>query len=238
MAIPGHVLTSFQVEAQVSQPLGPEWGNGVRFGHVVISAAPAHTAWSSKVREKISVEGLRVARPVRTTDGRFTVAGFRATDFVEGSPAARVDEAIGAALRLDEALSQVPAPTAPREDVWARADRAAWAEHAPPAGKQWQVAHVDFLSTCLFSGGLAPVVTDIVPSISVRPYGYSAALTLVDGLLAGAVDDCVLDRWAHVPDLAFMCERALDYRAALVAGPDAESKDSSNIQRVRGLLVS
>jgi len=141
MAIPGHVLTSFQVDESQAQPLGPEWGNGVRFGRIVVSAAPEHTAWSSKIREKVAVPGVRVVRPVRTTDGRFTVAGYRATDFVEGEPGHRVDEAISAALRFDDALSDVPAPTLERDDLWARADRAAWKGHLSQGKKTAGCAH-------------------------------------------------------------------------------------------------
>ena len=237
MAIPGHVLTSFQVDESQPLPLGPEWGNGVRFGRIVISEAPAHAAWSSKVREKVTVPGVRVARPVRSTDGRFTVAGFHATDYVEGEPGHRVDEAISAALRFDDAVSYFPAPKLERNDVWARADRAAWKGHLPQ-GKKLQVVHTDFLACCLFSGSLPPALTDFVPADSARPHGYSAALTLIDGLLADAVDDAVLSRWSHVPDLIFMCERALDYREILNREFGGSSNIGSKIECVRGLLVS
>ena len=237
MAVPGHVLTSFQVDESQAQPLGPEWGNGVRFGRTVISMAPAHAAWSSKAREKITVPGVRVARPVRTTDGRFIVGGFHATDFIDGEPGHRVDEAIAAALRFDEAMAHFPAPSLDRDDPWARADRAAWKGHLTQA-KKLQVVHTDFLACCLFSGTLPPALTDFVPADSARPHGYSAALTLIDGLLADAVDDAVLSRWSHVPDLQFMCERALDYRENLNGEFGGSSNMGAKIDRVRSLLVS
>lgn len=237
MAIPGHVLTSFQVDESQAQPLGPEWGNGVRFGRIVIAEAPSHAAWSSKVREKLTVPGVRVARPVRTTDGRFTVGGYHATDFVEGETGHRVDEAVAAALRFDDTISAFPAPSLGRDDAWAEADRAAWKGHVDP-GKNLQVVHTDFLACCLFAGALPPALTDFVPAASARPHGYSAALTLIDGLLADAVDEAVLARWSHIPDLHFLCERALDYREALNAEFGADSNMSAKIDRVRGLLVS
>lgn len=237
MGIPGHVLTSFQADESQAQPLGPEWGNGVRFGRIVISAAFRHAAWSSKMREKVTVPGVRVARPVRATDGRFTVAGYHATDFVEGEPGHRVDEAVAAALRFDDAMAHFPVPALDRDDPWARADRAAWSGHQLP-GKKLQVVHADFLGCCLFAGSLPPALTDFVPAAAARPHGYSAALTLIDGLLADAVDDAVLGRWSHIPDLAYMCERALDYRAALNTEFGDASNISARIERVRGLLVS
>lgn len=238
VAIPGHVLTSFRVEDARPEPLGPEWGNGVRYGRIVISSAPAHATWSSKLREKISIPGVRVARPVRTTDGRFTVAGYRATDYVDGEPGHRVDEAIAAALRFDDAVAYFPVPSLGRDDAWARADRAAWAATAQANGNGGQVTHADFFGCCLFSGSLAPAITDIVPADGPRPHGYSAALALVDGLLAGAVDEAVLSRWSHIPDLLFLCEKAVDYRAAAAQSNTTDSNMLSNIEWVRSLLVS
>ncbi|WKK61027.1 hypothetical protein QYQ98_08320 [Corynebacterium sp. P3-F1] len=237
MAIPGHVLTSFQADESQAQPLGPEWGNGVRFGRIVIAGAPAHAAWSSKVREKITVPGVRVARPVRATDGRFIVAGYHATDFVEGEPGHRVDEAVAAALRFDDAMSYFPVPSLDRDDVWAQADRDTWRGHTD-GNKKLQIVHTDFLACCLFAGSLPPALTDFVPAAAARPHGYSAALTLIDGLLADAVDNAVLSRWSHVPDLLFLCERALDYREKLNAEFGGDSNMGAKIDRVRNLLVS
>ena len=236
-AIPGHVLTSFQAEDPHPTPLGPEWGNGARVGRMVITEAPAHATWSSKLREKITVPGVRVVRPVRATDGRFTVAGYRASDFVEGEPGHRVDEAIAAALRFDEAVAYFPAPTLDRDDAWARADRAVWAGHATHV-KNGQLSHADFFGCCIFDGSLSPALTDIVPAEGPRPYGYSAALTLIDGLVAGAVDDAVLSRWSHIPDLLFLCDRALEYRTSLATTFGADANVSSNIDRVGSLLMS
>ena len=237
MTIPGHVLTSFQADDSHPSPLGPEWGNGTRFGRMVIAEAPAHATWSSKLREKVTVPGVRVVRPVRTTDGRFTVAGYRASDFVEGGPGHRVDEAIAAALRFDEAVAYFPAPALDRDDAWARADRAVWAAH-PEYVKGGQLSHADFFGCCIFDGSLPPALTDIVPAEGPRPHGYSAALTLIDGLLADAVDDAVLNRWSHIPDLLFLCERALEYRTSLAMTFGAEANVSSNIDRVGSLLMS
>ncbi len=237
MTIPGHVLTSFQADDSHPSPLGPEWGNGTRFGRMVIAEAPAHATWSSKLREKVTVPGVRVVRPVRTTDGRFTVAGYRASDFVEGEPGHRVDEAIAAALRFDEAVAYFPAPALDRDDAWVRADRAVWAAH-PEYVKGGQLSHADFFGCCIFDGSLPPALTDIVPAEGPRPHGYSAALTLIDGLLADAVDDAVLNRWSHIPDLLFLCERALEYRTSLAMTFGAEANVSSNIDRVGSLLMS
>lgn len=233
--IPAHVLTSFNADGAVPEAAGPAWDNGVKCGPVVIAAAPHHTKWSATVREKLSVDGVRLARPVRSFDGRLVVAGYRASDFVEGTPLARIDEAVSAALRLDAALAEakISVPRAEADTVWTRADRAVWDKHT--VGARGQAVHMDFLGTCVFSGALPPAITDIVPPAFPRPYGYTAALVIVDALLADAVDDGIVERWSHIDGISFLCERALEHRD-LIAKLNGNSR--SNIERVRELLVS
>lgn len=108
----------------------------------------ARAAWSAKVRETLFVDGVRLARPVRSTDGRYVVAGWRADTFVAGTPEPRHDEVVSTGIRLHEATSKLErprfltqAPTLPwsEVDVFSVADRAAWEERplqALPPGAQ------------------------------------------------------------------------------------------------------
>jgi uncharacterized protein (TIGR02569 family) len=103
-------------------------------------------AWSAKVRETLFVDGVRLARPVRSTDGRYVVSGWRADTFVAGTPEPRHDEVVSAGVRLHEATAKLERPrfltqppVAPWRDVdvFIAADRAAWEErplHAWPSG--------------------------------------------------------------------------------------------------------
>jgi uncharacterized protein (TIGR02569 family) len=103
-------------------------------------------AWSAKVRETLFVDGVRLARPVRSTDGRYVVAGWRADTYVAGTPEPRHDEVVSAAVRLHEAtaklerprfLTQPPVAPWADVDVFIAADRAAWEErplHSLPQG--------------------------------------------------------------------------------------------------------
>ncbi|AWB83561.1 hypothetical protein [Corynebacterium liangguodongii] len=236
MDIPRHVLSAFQVDGINPVAAGPAWDNGVRYARVVIAPATATSAWSAKVRERFSSPALSVARPVRATDGRVVVGGFRANDFVEGELAARADESIAAALAFDDAVAGVEPPAGRREDRWAKADRAAFENEQfdGPVG----LAHLDFFSCCIFSGSLPPTLTDIVPSAELRPRGYTAALVLVDALLTSSVDERVIARWAHVPHLRELAACALRYREATVALEPGVSNVSSIFSRVRDLLMS
>ncbi len=129
-------------------PLGAGWEGGWRCGEVVLSLVADHAraAWSAKVRETLFVDGVRLARPVRSTDGRFVVSGWRADTFVAGSPEPRHDEVVSVAVRLHEAtaklerprfLTQPPVAPWSDVDVFIAADRAAWEDrplHSLPSG--------------------------------------------------------------------------------------------------------
>jgi uncharacterized protein (TIGR02569 family) len=134
---PEHVLSAFGLSGVEPIPLGAAWEGGWRCGEVVLSmvAENARAAWSARVRETLFVDGVRLARPVRSTDGRYVVSGWRADTFVAGQPEPRHDEVVSAAVRLHEATGKLErprfltqGPTAPWADVdvFIAADRAAW----------------------------------------------------------------------------------------------------------------
>jgi uncharacterized protein (TIGR02569 family) len=136
---PEHVLSAFGLSGVDPIPLGAAWEGGWRCGEVVLSmvAENARAAWSARIRETLFVDGVRLARPVRSTDGRYVVSGWRADTFVAGTPEARHDEVVSAAVRLHEAtgklerprfLTQGPSAPWADVDVFIAADRAAWEE--------------------------------------------------------------------------------------------------------------
>jgi uncharacterized protein (TIGR02569 family) len=133
------VLSAFGLSGVDPIPLGAAWEGGWRCGEVVLSmvAENARAAWSARIRETLFVDGVRLARPVRSTDGRYVVSGWRADTFVAGQPEPRHDEVVSAAVRLHEATGKLErprfltqGPTAPWADVdvFIAADRAAWEE--------------------------------------------------------------------------------------------------------------
>lgn len=137
---PEHVLATFGLSGVGPVALGASWEGGWRCGEVVLSMVADHAraAWSAKVRETLFVDGVRLARPVRSTDGRYVVSGWQADTFVAGVPEPRHDEVVSAAIRLHEATGKLErprfltrAPMAPWADVdvFIAADRAAWEEH-------------------------------------------------------------------------------------------------------------
>ncbi|WLP89865.1 TIGR02569 family protein [Gordonia sp. NB41Y] len=134
---PEHVLNTFGLTAHPPIAMGDSWLGGWRVGEVVLSLVPDHAraAWSASVRENLYVEGLRIARPFRATDGRYVVSGWRADTYIAGTPEPRHDEVVSVADRLHEAIAdldrprfllQQPAPPHTDVDVFNAADRAAW----------------------------------------------------------------------------------------------------------------
>ncbi len=133
---PEHVRATFGLREVTPVSLG-DWDGGWRLGEVVLSPVADHAraAWSAKVRETLVVDGVRLARPVRATDGRYVVSGWRADTYIDGAPEPRHDEVVSVSLRLHKATAQlerprflVQPPVAPwvDVDVFVAADRAAW----------------------------------------------------------------------------------------------------------------
>lgn len=234
--VPAHVLSAFQLEDAAGETLPRAWGGSARYGRVVISRASETSAWSGKVREKMVPPevALRVSRPVRATDGRLIVGGFKASEFVSGRPRARIDELMAAACAYDEAMAGFTAPAVARNEVVTRADHEVWKGYEPRAGDV--VAHLVFGAHVLFDGDAPPALTELAPSTALRPRGYTAALVMVDGLLAGAVDNAVVDRWAHIQGLRELAKRALAQREATYSG--ADTNVSANFERVRAIVSS
>lgn len=199
--------------------------------------------WSAKLRGTLQIDGVRLARPVRSTDGRFIVAGWKASTWTDGELSRRVDETVLVALRLADALADKQEPPEPEQaDPFVLADQRAWEESAPEYRELTgpvQVGHADLLACTLYRGTQAPAVTELVPFSAPRPHGYTAALVIVDGLIAGAVDNGIIDRFRHLPDIDQLLLRAVAYRRHINdLHPASSSNARAHIRRVEDLLVS
>lgn len=247
--VPDHVLGAFHAPAtqEPAQQMGPAWDNGLKVGDVVYSRAQSTSAWSAKVRQDLDVDGARIVRPIRSTDGRFVVSGWKASTFVPGAPANRVDETAALAGRLETALAESTAPSGAavgRDDVFARAEAAAWEETGDayrelPADTPLVWGHADLAAVTVYSGTAQPAIIDIVPTAARRPRGYTAALVIVDGLIAESVDDVVCDRFSYIPDFDQLLLRAVAYRRHINnLHPESKAAVRSHIERVESMLVS
>ncbi|GAA3541023.1 TIGR02569 family protein [Amycolatopsis ultiminotia] len=189
--------------------------------------------WTARALDYAEDPGLRIAKPVRSLDGRWIVGDWSAWRYVAGSTEHRCEEAVLAAVRLHRATADLPRPDflAARDDVDAVADRIAWEELDRPLpeekGGRWfeilaparrpvklpdQVAHGELLAGLLFDGDAAPGVVDFVPYY--RPGEWGAAVAAVDALAWGGATGALLERWAHLPEWPQLLLRAVLFRLA------------------------
>ncbi len=233
---PSHVRAAFG--ARDAEPelidAGPVW----RCGDAAIRPAgkPAEATWVAKTLDTLTVENLRIGRPLRSTDGRYVVGGWAATRYLSGRAEPRHDEIVDVAVKLHEATKDLPKPRFldARTDVFAIADRCAWGEekaelddrlggrlfelltaYRKPLALTPQVVHGDLFGNVLFAGDAAPAIIDFTAFW--RPAEYGAAIVVVDALSWGGADHGLIQRWAHLPEWPQVLLRAALFRLAVHA---------------------
>jgi uncharacterized protein (TIGR02569 family) len=203
---PAVVLEAFGLSGE-AEPLPDGQGRAYAVGSTVLRPGDDSdaTSWVSEVMSSVPEDGFRVPRPRRTLDGRSWVAdGWTAWERAVGRHRtwdADWQAALGVAVRFHEALRPLPRPRFldRRHDVFAEADRMAWAErplptggrlgaalarlaeHFIPAARPRQVVHADLAGNLLWHDRLAPAVIDLSPTW--RPGALGAAQVVVDATL-------------------------------------------------------
>jgi len=195
---PSGVFDEFGAESD-PQPLAGGRGTAWRAGGLVLKPLDMSASaleWQADVFASVRPIGFRVAAPLRSRAGALVVEGWTAWPALEGLQAPRWDEVIAVGRRLHDALAGVERPARAldeRTDIWARADRIAWAE-APagelaavpevaqllaargPVNAPNQLVHGDLTGNILFADGLTPAVIDFSPYW--RPTGSASLLSL------------------------------------------------------------
>ncbi|QQC47381.1 TIGR02569 family protein [Corynebacterium bovis] len=135
-APPLHILSGFQVGHATPVELDDAWAGGWRCDRAVLrwTDDPARATWTAKTLDRVRPAGVAVARPIRSSDGRWSVGGWNARTFLSGARAPRFDETAATVLRVNEALRDEERPaflTAPEPGrTWSERDILAAAEHA------------------------------------------------------------------------------------------------------------
>ena len=246
---PAHVLASFGAKDAEPELVGrgPVW----RCDEIALRPAPdaAEASWVATTLSELTVPGLRIGHPLRSSDGRWVLGGWVASRYVPGTPEPRYDEIVAASLRLHEATAELRRPRflAGRADVFAAADRMAWGEadvklDQSLGGRLFdimvgartdvalrpRVVHGDLFGNVLFDGDADPGIIDFTAFF--RPAEWAAAVVVVDALAWGGAEDELLRRWSHLDEWPQMVLRALLYRLAVHA-----THTSSTEQSLRGL---
>lgn len=245
---------------QDADPRPVEWA-GRRAWHcddILIRAVSdnAVAAWSAGVLDGLAVEGVRVARPVRSSDGRWVIAGWAASRYEAGALEPRYDDVVRVATTLHAATAELPRPRVldGRDDLLSRSAAAAfgerrlgvdkahggdlWAElvalRAPVTARP-QVVHPELFGSVLFDKIGTPAIVDMVPCW--RPASWAAAVVVVDALAWGGADDALITRWQHLEEWPQMLVRAVLHRIALHAQHPEGSPDTlAGLERAAGLV--
>lgn len=239
---PEHVLAAFGVAVEI-EPLAGGRGRTWRAGDAVIRPVDnsAEVSWLASVLEQRAVPGVRIARPIRSSDGRWVVSGWSAHRFVAGRPEPRIEAIRQTGLALHAALADVPEPRFLRfrSDLHSWADRLSWGEildtderlghgHAAavfhelaagrrPVGAPAQVVHGELFRKVLFAGSAAPAVVDIAPYW--RPVGWAIGVLAVDAVARGDAPIELLAEWSDDgvdgADWPQLVRRAMLFRLAV-----------------------
>lgn len=268
-SVPDHVVAAFGLAGRdLGDPVPVEWGRGqgFRVGDVVLRRAdePAEASWLAGVLEQLRISSLRVARPVRSSDGRWVVAGWTAQRSVAGRPEPRYGEIVEIAGDLHAALADLPEPRFLRGRTgWeARAEALGWGDQTPdsvpelsggvaaqafrelavdrkPVDLPFQVVHGDLFGNVLFAGSAPPAVVDIAPFW--RPASWAAAVVVVDAIAWGGATVDLVEQWHHLPEWHQMVRRALLFRLGVAVLHPASTSQSlvqvlSAIEMIRPVL--
>jgi uncharacterized protein (TIGR02569 family) len=256
--LPPHVRTAFGVKDLEPRPVVWAGRRAWHCGDVLIRPVSdnAVAAWSAGVLDGLEVPGLRLARPVRSSDGRWIVAGWAAGRFVPGALEPRYDAVVEAGMRLHAATAHVERPRVldDRDDLLTRSAAAAFGErrlalepakggdlygqlaaYRTPVRLPAQVVHPELFGAVLFDDEGVPALVDLVPCW--RPKEWAAAVVVVDALAWGGADEGLIQRWSHLDEWPQMLLRAVLHRLALHAQhPEGSALTLAGLERAAGLV--
>jgi uncharacterized protein (TIGR02569 family) len=236
--LPPHVRTAFGVKDVEPRPVVWAGRRAWHCGDVLVRPVPdnAVAAWSAGVLDGLQVEGVRLAQPVRSSDGRWVVGGWAASRFVPGNLEPRYDAVIETGMRLHAAMIGVKRPHVldDRDDLLTRSAAGAFGERRlvldsaaggelynqlaaarVPVRLASQVVHPELFGAVLFDDDGVPAVVDLVPFW--RPMEWAAAVVVVDSIAWGGADTGLVQRWSHLDEWPQMLLRAVLHRLALHA---------------------
>lgn len=199
---PDRVLEAFGAEGEPHRA-GRAWDNGWVYDDSIV-LSPVHNSaqalWSAKVRSALDVDGVRVAKSVRTSDGRLVIAGWQARHFIPGGFAPRADETIVAAGRVEESLASIERPQFlldKEPDYFVMCNRAAW--ESDPIGILEQlldadsVPRADCAEALTISGDLLQLRAEMVVPTELLQVCHTdlVGTLLYDGTAAPVLTDIV-----------------------------------------------
>jgi uncharacterized protein (TIGR02569 family) len=256
--LPPHVRSAFGVADTDPRPVVLAGRRAFRCGELLLRPVPDKVvaAWSAGVLDGLQVDGVRLAQPVRSSDGRWVVGGWAASRFLAGVVEPRYDAVLTAAGRLHEALAGVERPRLldGRDDLATRSAAVAFGERKPaldpatggalfaqlaayrePTRLAPQLVHPELFGAVLFDERGVPAVIELVPCW--RPALWAAAVVVVDAIAWGGGEQSLLHRWSGIEGWPQALLRAVLFRLALHAQhPEATPRTLTGLERAADLV--
>lgn len=238
-----HIVEAFGGDPALLTWLPGGQGTSWRAGDVVLKPTTADqpAGWLAAVLDQVpDTNNYRIARPVGAGDGRWTVEGWAATCWLEGSHVPRRwEEAMDLSAALHSALADVNVePLDPGNDPWSIGSRIAWGEQqvkpdlprevtdllkelAPVLNQPWtgpppQVINHDLALNILYADGLPPAVIDMSPQVA--PALFADAILVASFVAWADAPVRFASRFAATQELgAQLLARAVAFRMAIMA---------------------
>lgn len=257
-ALPPHVRSAFGVSEVEPRPVVWAGRRAWRCGDLLLRPVPDKVvaAWSAGVLDGLKVDGLRIAQPVRSSDGRWVVGGWAANRYVAGTVEPRYDAVLTAGTRLHDALADVERPRIldGRDDLATRSAAAAFGErravldpatggtlftqlaaYRTPVRMPSQLVHPELFGAVLFDERGTPALIELAPCW--RPAPWAIAVVVVDAVAWGGGDPGLLERWTGADEWPQALLRAVLFRLALHAQhPEASPRTLEGLERAAGLV--
>jgi uncharacterized protein (TIGR02569 family) len=240
-----HVLSEFGVTQDLIPIAGGSTGGCYRAGDLVLKPGQDEDVigWIGGLAMAVTPNPeFRLAAPIKSRSGAWTVSGWSATTFVEGDHerGGRWAQVIEAARALHRAIEHIPRPPFldRRTDPWYFADRAVWGEievaipeqlgeqvgmlsaMLEPVDLASQVIHSDLCGNTLVHERLPLAVIDF--SALYRPAQYAEAILISDAVIWESAPMNVAEQWATDGMRLQMLVRSCLFRlyVAAISWPD------------------
>lgn len=233
--VPGpEVLAAFGLTGGRLEPLAGGQGRAWQAGPVILkpvdNQAEAH--WVAELAPTLAEVGFRLSQPVPSATGDWTVAGWSAWWWLDGSQdVRRWPDVLRAGVALHQALAAVaePAFLAERDDPWSVAERLSWAGELPshpalrslaarlasqlqPTGRASQLIHGDLTGNVLFADPAPPGIIDFTPYW--RPASFGLAVVVADAVAWHGAGPGLLEAYRRIDPVEYrsMLARATLFR--------------------------
>ncbi|MFH1446411.1 MAG: hypothetical protein ABIG43_03250 [Chloroflexota bacterium] len=194
--------------------------------------------WASDMLLRIPQSGFRISTPRKSSQERFTYAGWGAATYELGEHIlnGRWQEKLNICRAFHTAIQDlIILPMPPSSDQWTQAHKITWEESSlpqsihpdirqlinqifykyQPVEQSRQIIHSDMCGNILFDGDLTPLVIDFSPAY--RPKEYAEAILVADAI---AWENAPLELKSELPETSHynqMLIRAVNFRVIVAA---------------------